>query len=465
METLGLMKLFTQMIAYLSLAELGIGSASAYALYEPLAKKNTERINIIISTIAFFYKKITQTILIVGVILSFSIPYFIKSDFYGKEIYFYWILYVINTALGYSFAKYTVLFTANQEYGYVRKVQGIGRILFQLFQIFTLIKFKSFTIFIILMILENFYNLYFYNKHYRKNYSYIRKVDIQDKGIIKNMKNLFWHKIGGLVVHNTDYIILSKFISLSIVGVYSSYLMIYQIILTLINIITPVITPKIGDFVVKNTKEKIYLYWKELQVIYIFLSTIFIICMYYLIEPFIILWLGKEFILPKLTIILILINLFINLSKIITDTFKFSCGFFDDTYAPILESFINLVVSLILVQKIGLNGVIIGTLCSNIVVIFLLKPILVFIRCFNKNILTYLKDYLFFLLLTIISFLLINKILIITKLNLSDIDSWLFFIKKSLLLGIITLSTIFLVFLFDKNFRKIIIKNIKRLTI
>lgn len=460
-ETLGLMKLFTQMIAYLSLAELGIGSASAYALYKPLAEKNIERTDIIISTIDFFYKKITQIVLIIGILLSFSIPYFIKLDFYSKEIYVYWILYVINTALGYSFAKYTVLFTANQEYGYVRKVQGIGKILFQLVQIFILIKFKSFTIFIIIMILENLYNLYFYNRHYKNNYNFIKKVNVLDKSIIKDMRNLFWHKIGGLVVHNTDYIILSKFMSLSIVGIYSSYLMIYQIILTLINVITPVITPKIGRFTAKNTKEKIYEYWKELQVIYIFLSTIFIICTYSLIEPFVILWLGREFILPKLTIILILVNLFINLSKIITDTFKFSCGFFEDTYSPILESFINLVISLILVQKIGLDGVILGTLFSNIVVIVLLKPILVFKRCFNKNIFVYLKDSFVFLFLVIISIFLVNKILCLLNLNLSSTNSWILFIKESLMIGIITFIVVFLIFLFNKSFRKFIVENLR----
>ncbi|MGL4787556.1 MAG: lipopolysaccharide biosynthesis protein, partial [Cetobacterium sp.] len=139
-ETLGLMKLFTQMIAYLSLAELGIGSASAYALYKPLVEKNINQINIVISTIEYFYRKITQIIILLGVLLSFSIPYFIKMDSYSKEVYLYWILYVINTALTYSFAKYTILFTANQEYGYVRKVQGVGRIILQILQIFVLIK-------------------------------------------------------------------------------------------------------------------------------------------------------------------------------------------------------------------------------------------------------------------------------------------------------------------------------------
>lgn len=459
-EKLGLMKLFTQMIAYLSLAELGIGSASTYALYKPLVEKNIKQINIVISTIEYFYKKIAQIIIILGILLSFSIPYFIKLESYTNEVYLYWILYVINTALTYSFAKYTVLFTANQEYGYVRKVQGMGRILLQIFQVFILIKFKSFSFFIFSMIIESCFIAYLYSKHYKKSYNYIEKVKTREKTIIKDMKNLFWHKIGSVVIYNTDYIVLSKFMSLSIVGVYSSYIMICQIIMTLMNIITPVITPKIGKFIVTSTKEEIYFQWKKLQGIYIFLSTISIICTYYLMEPFVVLWLGREFILPKLTIVLILINLFINLSKIITDTFKFSCGFFDDTYAPILESAINLFASIILVQKIGLNGVILGTLFSNIIVIVLLKPILVFKRCFDKNIFVYLKDSFIFLFLVIMSIFSVNKILDLLNLKLISTDSWILFIKESLLIGIVTFIIVFLIFLFNKSFRKFIIESL-----
>ena len=287
LDTLGLMKLFTQMVAYLSLVDLGISSASAYALYKPLAEKDNDKINLVVSTIDSFYKKIALGIIFIGLITSFLLPYFIKAEFYGIEIYIYWGLYVINTSIGYVFARYSILFTANQEYVYVRKIQGLGKIIFQIFQILFLLKIQSFTLFIFMMILENLYNYYFYNRHYKKEYSYIKKVKERDKSIVKDMKNLFWHKIGTLVVHNTDYIVLSKFVSLSVVGVYSSYLIIYQMLMTLINILTPVLTPKIGVFVAKNTKDKIYEYWRELYSIYFIIATIFIVCTYNLILPFV----------------------------------------------------------------------------------------------------------------------------------------------------------------------------------
>lgn len=461
MEMLGLMKLFTQMVAYLNLAELGIGTASAYALYKPLADKDYDKINIIVSTINEFYKKLTIAILVVGGLCSLSLPYFIKLESFSIKIYFYWILYVINVAIGYLFAKYSILFTANQEYGFVRKIQGLGRILFQIIQVVLLIKIHSFTIFILIMILENLFSYYFYQKHYKMNYSYVEKVEKREKKIFNDMKNLFWHKIGGVIVYNTDYILLSKFVSLSVVGIYSSYLMVYQIIATILNILTPVLTPKIGLFVAKNSKTESYEFWKELNSLYFMLSTLFILCTYYLIQPFIKLWMGESYLLPKLTVVLILVNLFIHLTRGVTETFKNSFGYFDDTFAPALESGINFVISLILVLKIGLNGVIIGTVFSNIIVILLLKPILVFRRCFEKKAIEYLKNLIHLFLLSGTSIVLVELLIKNIGINYINLENWIEFIYKAFQLGIITVIVVFIIFLFDNSFRKLIFKIYK----
>lgn len=456
-DKLGLMKLFTQIVSYLCLVDLGISNASTYALYKPLAEKNILKLNITLSTIDYFYKRISLYILGLGIVLAFFLHFFIKVSNYGNIIYVYWFLYVINTVVGYLFAKYSILFTANQEYGYVRKIQGTGRIIFQLMQILFLIKIQSFSLFITIIILENLYNYYFYSIHYQKYYSYIKKVKTRNIDIIKDMKNLFWHKVGGVVVYNTDYIILVKYTSLSLVGIYSSYLMIYQIVMTIMNILTSVLIPKIGIFVAQNSKNEIYKYWKKLYTLYVLISTIFIICTYKLILPFVKLWLGDNFLLPQLTVTLILINLFISLTRGITDVFKESYGFFDDTYTPILESILNLFFSLILVRKLGLDGVIIGTIVSNVIIIFFLKPILVFIRCFNKKMLNYLKDMTELSLLLGISIFIVNHILKnVFIIGLTGISNWYEFVYKSIILFLVTGITVIVIFLFNNNFRSLI---------
>ena len=144
----------------------------------------------------------------------------------------------------------------------------------------------------------------------------------------------------------------------------------------------------------------------------------------------------------------------INIFRTIVDVFKDSCGFFDDIQSPILESVINLVFSIILGIKYGLNGIIIGTIISNIVVILIYKPILVFKRCFDKDIKEYIKVYGNYLILLIISLFCLN---IATKPFIREnINSWLDWIIYATTISAITGVVLFIVFLLNKEFRNII---------
>ena len=458
-KNLGLMKLFAQLLAYLNLAEIGLASASTYALYKPLAKKDYKQISIVINTMSSLYKNIFLSILIVGLLLNPIIPFFIKDKMINKIIYLYWSLYVINTAFGYSFVKYSILFTADQKFGLVRLIQGGSRILCQLLQILVIIKLQSFLIFILFLILDNIIQYIFYKLHYIKNYSYIFKTKIKDKSITNNLKNLFWHKIATLIVFNTDLILISKFISLEVVGMYASYQMIIQMIMAIISIVLNVIKPKIGKFIAENNKENIFSYWKSLNVLFLCVSIIFSLCTYELIDNFINLWLGEKFILPHLTLLLITINLFINCFRNITEIFKEGSGFFDDIHLPISEAVINFILSIILVRYMGLNGVIIGTIASNILVVCIAKPILVFKRCFDKNTKNYIIIYGNYLILMTFSLLSCNFTL--KYVLLKNINTWFGWITKGIMIGSMTVMITFIIFLSNKDFRKNFKEDIK----
>lgn len=455
-ELLGLMRLFSQIIACLSLTEMGLGTASTYALYKPLSEKNQDQINIVVSTIDFFYKKVAIIVLIIGLFINIFLNKFIQNSNYGYMLNIYWSLYIINTSFTYYYGKYQILFTANQEFKKVRLIQGTGRVIFQILRIIAIIQLKSFLVFIILMIMENMYIYILYRKHYYKNYI-ISKVKNYDKNIIKDTKYLFWHKLGEIVVFNTDYIILSKFISLSIVGIYSSYLIINQMIMTIIRIVTNVLSPTIGKFVTENNEKNIFNKWKDIYIGYFYMSVFLIISMNYLINPFVKLWLGEEYILSKITVYLILINLFIQIVRNATDIFKTALGFFNDLYVPLLEGALNLIFSLILVQKIGVNGVIIGTIISNVLVILILKPLLVFQRCFNKRVEIYIIILIKYIFFTFMSYLLCNFFIKkILKINLDNINNWWEWIISSISVSIVSIIIITLVFSLDKEFRKIL---------
>ena len=453
LETLGMMKLFTQFLAYLNIIEMGLGSASAFALYKPLAEKNYKSTSIVVNTIEDIYNKIAILLMALGALCIPIIPFFMKISTFSNEIYFYWILYVLNTVLTYLFIKYVILFTANQEFLYVRIVQSISKFLFQLLQIFCIIKYHSFFVYIILLIIDNLTQWIFFRFHYKKKYSFIVKTKERFDGIKNDIKNLFWHKIGGLVVFNTDLILISKFTSLEIVGIYASYQMIIQTLKTIVDILTNVLSPKIGTFIAQHNKTEIYESFKKFNIFYCFIATIFTYCLYILINHFVILWLGRIILLSNFTIKLICFNLWVNLFRWILEKFKEGTGFFDDIKSPILESIINLVISVELGIKLGLDGVIIGTITSNIIVILIYKPILVFERCFDKDWKEYIKIYGNYFILVSISLLSLN---FITKPFIQEnINSWIEWIIYTIKISSISLVVVILVFLLNKDFKKL----------
>ena len=450
-ETLGIMKLFSQLLQYLNIVEMGLGSASTFALYKPLAEKNYKQVSIILSTIKNTYNKIAILLFCLGILVIPTLPFFMKIKSFDKIIYFYWILYLLNTVSTYLFIKYVILFTANQEFIYVRFIQSMSKITYQILQIFLIIKYHSFILFIILLIVDNLTQYILFKKYFKKNYSFIFSTKEKYIGLNKDIKNLFWHKIGSLIVFNTDLILIAKFVSIEIVGIYASYQIIVQMIGTLIGIVCNVIRPKIGKFISQNSNEEIYLSWKKVNIIFGMLGVFFSICTFILINDFIGLWIGKEFVFPKITIILINMNVFILVFRGPIEIYKESYGFFNDIQCPIYESLINLIFSIILGMKLGLNGIILGTIISNITIILIYKPILVFKRCFDKDIKDYIRIYGNYLLLIIISILSCNFIL--KFVSLKNVNSWFDWIMNGVIVGSITFIITFAIFLSNKDFR------------
>ena len=453
-EVLGILKLFNQLFQYLNIVEMGIGSASAYALYKPLAEKNIDNISKIISTIENIYNKIAIILFGLGLIFTPLLPFFIKMNDFNRHIYLYWILFLINTISTYLYIKYVILFTADQQFIKVKFIQSSSKIFYQILQIIFLMRVSSLYLYIFLLLLDNLTQYIFFKIYYKRRYSYIYTTKERYLGIKSDIKNLFWHKIGGLIVFNTDLILISKLVSIEIVGIYASYMMVFQILKTIINILYSVLTPKIGKYIAQNNKENIYKSFKELNIVFILLGMILIFPTFKLINIFIKLWIGKEFTLENWTIVLMCINYYIDLVRWILEAYKTGSGFFDDIQSPILESIINLVFSIILGIKYGLDGIIMGTIISNILVIMIYKPILVFKRCFDKGVKEYIKIYGNYLILLIISLILLN---IATKPFIkTDINTWIDWIIYATTISVITGVVLFVVFLLNKEFRNII---------
>lgn len=453
-KLLGLMKLFTQILAYLKLLESGLVTASSFALYSVLSKKDNKKLNVLFSSIRFIYINIFILILLLGILMIPFLSFLIKERIPNHNIYVYWLLYIIGATIPYLYSHFTILMAADQRIILVKYVHFIISILTFFLQIFIIFKTRSFLIFICVIIFTEIIKYFIFKYINKKYYSCVKIVKERDYTILKKLKKLIFHKFSELIIQNSDLVIISRFLTLNIVGIFASYLMINNIIITFLATVTYILRPRIGRNISRNTNSYNYKKYEEINIFFLYIGTCLTLSSFYLINNFVRLWIGDLYILDNAIIILMHINILIYVSKMILEIFKEGYGFFEDVHLSFLEALIKLLFSLILIRYIGLKGVVIGTLISNIVIVCIAKPITVFKNCFEKSIFDYIKNYLQYFLIIIISIMVNHIILIILKFSGMTIKSWYEWLISAITITTIVIFNTTLIFFINHSFRE-----------
>ena len=408
-EYLGVNGLFTNIITMLSLADLGIGIAIPYSLYKPLAKKDEHKINVLMN----FYKKVYTIIGIAVLLIGLSLTPFLgliikdipKNVPHLSLIY---ILFVIHSASSYFFVYKKFLIDSDQK-GYITsRIIFTFSTLLSIIQIILLVTTKNYILFllssIILVIIQNIYISSKANKLYpfikNKTDEKLEKEDME--GIKKNVSSLFIYKVGTVIMNGTDNIIISKFIGLIIVGFYSNYVLIINSITTVLNQIFNAITSSIGNLVVTTNKKRSKEVYDNLNFANFWLYALFGVCIIVLINPFINVWIGKKYVMGFSIVFLLVLNFYVLGMQSVTNSFRNAYGlFWIAKYRPIIMVIINIVISVVLVQLIGIEGVLIGTLISRLLTTAWLDPYIVHKYGFEISPKSYYVDYLKYLVIFI----------------------------------------------------------------
>lgn len=455
----GLMLLFVQLIGMINIAEMGVGTATASLLYKPLSDNDFSSVRKIIASAAKIYKYISFIVFIIGIITGVIVYQSVTSVSEIKGAQIFWLMYVVNTAASYLFAQYLILLTADQKYHSTRAIQGgvkIGCIITQLIVIFV---YKNFYIYILCESLSLMIQYLLFNNKIKKEYSYLFEISTLPIGEefrkVKNrIKNVFFHKIGAVLVFNTDYIIISKFLTLSTVTLYSSYMMIYQALVMIVNILGNSVTASVGDYLTqKNINEKIKL-WNSIIMLFFYISTCITLITTITVVDFVSLWIGDAYIVNNVTLYFMMFNLFILISRISLDILKNASGEFGDIYLPVIEGVINIIISVILVTKIGFLGVIIGTTISNVVIICLAKPMYLYKRVLKKNYTEYLKSMILPTTLTLTSIL----IVICCEKYWRKPENFIQWAFNTCITSFFVIISVTIIFLVAKDFRSVINK-------
>lgn len=384
---MGLNSVYASILSMVSIADLGLDTVFVYLLYKPLKEKNYGTISGILKVYKIVYRIIAMLIALAGVIMIPFLTNIIGSKSGLTGIYTIYILYIINSVVGYLNAYNRSLLIADQNGYVVNGLTSIFIILVDITQIIQISINQSPVIYMVIQvigtILTNVFITCIVNKKY---YNVIMhkadKLTYEEKEtLLHNGIGGISNKIGSVVVVSSDNVLLSIFTNLVIVGMYSNYTVLTTACGKIMQIISSAITPSLGQMGVEGDSKKNKEVFLELSFIIYSIATFVFAGFFSLVTPFVDIWVGKENVFPLFLTWLISINLWLTLIRAPSWMFTDSFGLqWIQKWKAIIEAIVNLGLSLVFLNvfKMKIEGVILGTICSTILVVIWYEPWTVF---------------------------------------------------------------------------------------
>lgn len=418
-EVLGLNTTAQNLLGFLNIAELGIGTAVSYNLYKPIFDKDRNTINDIISIQGWLYRKIARVVIIGSCALMLFFPViFAKAQVPIWYTYGSFIALLISSLLGYFVNFKQILLSADQkEYKITYCVKG-GMALKVIMQILAIRFFsEGYEIWMLIEILSAFVISWVLNRTVKKEYPWLYPIVIDGRilskqypQIIIKTKQLFFHKIAGFVISQTSSLIIYGYASLTLVASYGNYMLIILGVSSLMNALLNGINAGIGNLVAEGNSQKIKITFWKITFVRMWIASAICFTIYMAGDSFISLWVGEQFILPRGAFIVLIINAFIMMTRT-NDAFLAAYGLYQDIWAPIAEATLNLGLSIVFGYYWGLKGILTGALVSLSVIIYAWKPYFLYKNGFKDRLDEYVWKYVKYISVILISSFVCGRLL------------------------------------------------------
>ena len=399
-ETMGLYNLFSNIMVYVSLVDGGLASAVLYSLYKPNANGDKNKLNELLSGAMRTFSKIGMIVFGIAFVVSFFVILFIKDcQFDYWYIVLTFLLFSISNVIAYFFVPFKELLEVKEKkYIYNLVYQG-GQIALSITEIIMLIMGCKFGYILIMhsvvRIIFYLIEVYICKREFPEVKVFNKKKDYSFK---EYLPSLIFHKICGLVSSNVDTIIISSFLGLGYVAIYSTYSYIVTMMKNILGKLSGSMTAIVGNALVKS-RDKMYDIYLEFDSMLFFIATIVCTPLTLAIDGFIKLFYEGKIETSFFIAFSFCLILFTFVIKLGTIVFVNADGLYKETrHCAIVDAIINLVLSLTLVHFIGIPGVLLATAISVLIAEYGLKGMVVHKHSFNKSYFDYfVKNIKFFI--------------------------------------------------------------------
>ncbi len=446
-EYLGVNGLFTNILTMLSFAELGIGTAIIFNMYKPVAEDDKEKIKSLMKLYQKSYNTIGLVIFILGLCV---IPFFdiiIKDIPNIKEnIYYIYFLFLINTSFSYFYTYKKSIISAYQQESVINKIDSLFYLGKSIFEIIFLIITKNYIVYLIIQISGTILENIIIARKADKMFPYLKEKNVlklskeETNGIFSNVKSLIVYKLGTSILSGTDNILISALVNVSTVGLCSNYSMIISSVNALLVSALNGVTASVGNLNAIGTKEQKEKIFYQLTFICFWIYAFCGIALMILLNPFIEIWLGNEYILSLGVSVALVLSFYVCGIRIPAYTYRVTLGLFEKgKITPYIGAVTNIILSIILCKFFGVAGIFIATSIAQLVSYSWIDPYLIHKYEFKTSALKYLKKYvkysIVFIIVYAICYYITSKIIITGLIG---------FIIKGILVCIIT-NTLFII--------------------
>ena len=391
---LGVNGLYTGVLSLLSMAELGIGTALNFSLYAPVAQKNYDRIKSYMQFYKKAYRIIGLIVAVLGIALIPFLKFFIKDPGnYGiRELTLYYLIFLFNTVSTYFVSYKYSLVNAEQKNYIQTNILTITKLATTILQLIVLVVTSNFLLYLLTAAAVELLQKIWANNYLNKRYPYLLDKDVvslgkeETKDIWDKTKALLCLKIGDIARLQTDSIIISSFIQVAIVGIVDNYNMVINSVQNFVLVIFNSAISSFGNLIATESKQKQYELFKIYRFVANWIYGLSAIGFYVLLTPLVVdLWLGEKWLLSANIVALIVIDYYFKGDRVVMMNFRTAAGVFEqDKFLPLIQGGVNLVISIVLVQRIGLIGVYVGTVVSGLIA-NISRPPIVYRVCFERK--------------------------------------------------------------------------------
>lgn len=401
----GLNYLYTSIIGMLAVAELGIGSAITYSMYKPIVDGETEKTAALYDLYKRLYRIIGCVVFCAGIVVLPFLPKLI-SDYENLsiDVYIPFLLTLVSVVLSYLYGAKSSLIQAHKNNYITTGILTVCRLLCYSLQIITILIWQSFTLYLVCQIIETLFSWLLTEIVVRKKHGEVienkRTIDETTKvEVVKNIKAMFMHKIGMVLVNAVDGFIISAFIGVVVLGKYSNYTMIVGVVVSIINLffnpLTSVVAHLYATRDVKETKR-----WFDYFYSFNFIIGVVFFLGYYAVIDYVVrLCFGSGLEVSRSIAFIITLNQFSVFMRKTALLFRDASGtFYYDRWKPIGEGVCNLVLSLVFVkvfpEEYRVVGVIVATIITDLFICHIVDPYVVYKHAFHMSVKEYyLRNY------------------------------------------------------------------------